>query len=117
VRFGEPFGLPLPLLVKFSSCILFMLSDSYWVIGGDSYYQLRVNVDMLTCFFMEGIMKTIVNTDVKMSKHMMNCLGLFQAHCAWTKVKEVTEDQVKEFLLDRFDQQTADQFKAEYLYQ
>ncbi len=43
-------------------------------------------------------MSPIVNTDVKMSKKMLEALTLHETFCIASGIKEVTEDQVKSFL-------------------
>ena len=61
-------------------------------------------------------MKTVVNTDIKMSKKMMEALSLFEACCVIQKIQETTECEVKEFIKENYDQNTADKFKTNYLY-
>lgn len=61
-------------------------------------------------------MKTIVNTDVKMPKKMLDALTLFETHCVGNNKHETDEEYVKEFLASLFSKKFADQFKQEYLY-
>ena len=58
----------------------------------------------------------LINVRVKMPKKMMHELNMFEAKCVFTKVKAVSEDEVKTFLLERNDQKFVDTFKREYLF-
>ena len=62
-------------------------------------------------------MKTIVNTDVKMPKKMLDALTLFETHCVGNMKHETNEDEVKSFLASLFSEGFSEQFKPEYLYQ
>jgi len=57
----------------------------------------------------------LVNVDVKMSKKMLDALTLHETYCMCKELEYVDENQVKEFLIKRFNQNIADQFKPEYL--
>lgn len=61
-------------------------------------------------------MKTVVNTDVKMPKKMLNALALFETYCVGNNKQETNENEVKEFLTSLYSKKFADQFKSEYLY-
>jgi hypothetical protein len=61
-------------------------------------------------------MKPYVNTDVKMSKKMLEALSLHETFCIMSNIKEVTEDSVKDWLLNNFNENIAKDFKSEYLY-
>ena len=61
-------------------------------------------------------MKTIVNTDVKIPKKMLDALTLFETYCVANMKKETTEDEVKSFLKSLFSKGFANKFKSEYLY-
>jgi len=61
-------------------------------------------------------MKTIVNTDVKIPKKMLDALTLFETYCVANMKKETTEDEVKSFLESLFSKGFANKFKSEYLY-
>lgn len=61
-------------------------------------------------------MKPIVNTDIKMSKKMLNALTLFETYCVASKKNETTEQEVKSFLEFLFSKKFSDQFKPEYLF-
>jgi len=58
----------------------------------------------------------IINVGVKMPKKMLHELNLFEMKCVCTKVKVVTEDEVKSFLLERNTLAYANTFKREYLF-
>ena len=61
-------------------------------------------------------LSTLVNVDVKMSKKMLHALTLHETHCMCKGIEYVDENQVKEFLIKRFNQNIADEFKPEFLY-
>lgn len=56
-----------------------------------------------------------VNVQVKMPKRMIDALTVHEFHCISKQIKSVTDESVKQFLIDRYDQLIADQFKPEYL--
>jgi len=45
-------------------------------------------------------MKPYVNTDVKMSKKMLDALSLYETYCIMSNIKEVTESSVRDWLLN-----------------
>ena len=47
-------------------------------------------------------MVPIVNTDIKMSKQMMNALALFETQCVVLGITEVTSDDVIVFLIEKY---------------
>ena len=61
-------------------------------------------------------MKPIVNTDIKMSKKMLDALTLFGTYCVATLIKETNKSEVKKFLEINFGKNIANNFKEEYLY-
>lgn len=61
-------------------------------------------------------MSPIVNTDVKMSKAMLEALTLHETFCIASRVDNVTTEQVKQFISKRFSQKLADQFDPIYLF-
>jgi hypothetical protein len=61
-------------------------------------------------------MKPYVNTDVKMSKKMLEALSLHETFCIMSNIKEVTESSVQDWLLNNFNEDIAKDFKSEYLY-
>jgi len=61
-------------------------------------------------------MKPIVNTDVKMSKQMLDALTLFETYCVASLTKKTNESEVKGFLMANFGEDIASKFKKEYLY-
>lgn len=61
-------------------------------------------------------MKTLVNTDIKMTKKMLNALTLFETYCVGKMKNETNEEEVKEFLIFISGKDLADKFKPEYLY-
>jgi hypothetical protein len=62
-------------------------------------------------------MKPLVNVDVLMPKDMLEALSLFEAFCVGSNIQSVTIKDVSSFLINRYDNKLASQFKAEYLYQ
>lgn len=58
----------------------------------------------------------IVNTDIKMPAKMLNALNLFETRCVVTGIKSVTEDNVREFLTDRFGEKLACKFDPKFLF-
>jgi hypothetical protein len=61
-------------------------------------------------------MKPYVNTDVKMSKKMLDALSLHETFCIMSNIEEVTESSVRDWLLNNFNESIAKEFKSEYLY-
>jgi len=62
-------------------------------------------------------MNPYVNTDIKMSKKMLEALSLHETFCIMSNIDTVTESSVKEWLAKNFNQKIAESFKSEYLYQ
>ena len=58
----------------------------------------------------------VINTEVKMPKRMMHALNIFEAICAVRGVDRVTEEQVAEFLKDKYSDKMAAAFQPEYLF-
>ena len=56
-----------------------------------------------------------VNVEVKMPKDILRALVLHEFNCIGKQIKSVTEESVKEFLVERYSQSMADKFKPEYL--
>jgi hypothetical protein len=61
-------------------------------------------------------MKPIVNVDVKMPKKMLNALTLYETYCLANNISITTLDMVNEFLIKKFNESMAKEFKREYLY-
>lgn len=63
------------------------------------------------------IFSYLINTNVKTPKAIFDALVLHETFCVASKIRYVTEEEVKDFLLKRFDKKMANRFKAEYLHQ
>jgi hypothetical protein len=50
-----------------------------------------------------------------MPKDILRALVLHEFNCVGKQTKSVTEESVKEFLVERYSQSMADKFKPEYL--
>jgi protoporphyrinogen oxidase len=61
-------------------------------------------------------MTPLVNTEVPMSKAMLDALTLHETFCVASGIETVTHESVCEFLSQRFGEQVANKFKSEYLY-
>lgn len=61
-------------------------------------------------------MTPYVNVDVKMSKDMLRALTLHEFFCIGLKIESVTEESVKSFLKERFNEKLANGFKPEFLF-
>jgi protoporphyrinogen oxidase len=61
-------------------------------------------------------MTPLVNTEVPMSKTMLDALTLHETFCVASGIETVTHESVCEFLSQRFGEQVANKFKSEYLY-
>lgn len=57
-----------------------------------------------------------VNTDVKMSKKMLEALTMFEAISVFSNTKETTESEVKLFLESKYSKKLADSFISSYLF-
>jgi len=57
-----------------------------------------------------------INTDVKMSKKMLNALNLHETISVVTGVKAVSESDVRTFLARRYGEKFAAKFKPEFLF-
>lgn len=56
-----------------------------------------------------------VNVEVKMPKDILRALVTHEFNCIGKQLDSVTEESVKQFLLDRYSQSMADKFKPDYL--
>ena len=56
-----------------------------------------------------------VNVEVKMPKDILRALITHEFNCIGKQINLVTEESVKQFLVDRYSQSIADKFKPEYL--
>ena len=56
-----------------------------------------------------------VNVDVPMSRPMMDALTVHEARCIFTRKKQVSEADVRQFLVDEFSQSLADEFTSDFL--
>jgi protoporphyrinogen oxidase len=61
-------------------------------------------------------MTPIVNTDVAMPKKLFESLCLFETWCVAKQKTNTSEQEVKQWLTERFGDKVASQFKAEFLY-
>lgn len=61
-------------------------------------------------------MTPTVNVDVSMPKQMLDALTLHETFCVASGIDTVTHESVHEFLVNKFGDQVANQFKPEYLY-
>ena len=61
-------------------------------------------------------MTPTVNVDVPMSKPMLDALTLHETYCIGKGIESVTSESVHDFLVQRFSETIANQFKPEYLY-
>jgi hypothetical protein len=61
-------------------------------------------------------MTPLVNTEVPMSRTMLDALTLHETFCIASGINTVTHESVCEFLSQRFGDQVANKFKPEYLY-
>jgi hypothetical protein len=57
-----------------------------------------------------------VNVDVKIPKDILKALTMHEFYCIGSKIKEVTPESVREFLLSRYNKKLSDKFKPEYLF-
>ena len=56
-----------------------------------------------------------VNVEVKMPKDILKALTMHEFNCVGNQINSVTEESVKDFLIERYSQSMADKFKPEYL--
>jgi len=56
-----------------------------------------------------------VNVEMKMPKDILRALVTHEFNCVGKQINSVTEESVKQFLLDRYSQSMANKFKPEYL--
>jgi len=52
---------------------------------------------------------------MKMPKDILRALVTHEFNCVGKQINSVTEESVKQFLLDRYSQSMANKFKPEYL--
>lgn len=57
-----------------------------------------------------------VNTDVKMPKKMLEALTIFEAISICSEKSHTTEEEVMEFLTNRYSQEFANSFMPYYLF-
>jgi hypothetical protein len=57
-----------------------------------------------------------VNVDVKMPKDILKALTMHEFYCIGSKIKEVTPESVRKFLLARYNEKLANKFKPEFLF-
>ena len=62
-------------------------------------------------------MKAKINHNIKMPKKMYSALLLFDFASSLKGKKETTEEEVKAYIRDEFDDKLASLFKPEYLHQ
>lgn len=60
-------------------------------------------------------MKAKINHNIKMPKNMFTALMLFDWSCSYDGKKETTEEEVKAYIRDKFNDKLASMFKPEYL--
>jgi hypothetical protein len=51
-----------------------------------------------------------------MSKDILEALTMHEFYCIGSKIKEVTPESVREFLLARYSEKLANKFKPEFLF-
>jgi hypothetical protein len=61
-------------------------------------------------------MTPTVNVDVSMPKPILDALTLHETYCVASGIDTVTEQSVHKFLINKFGEQVANQFKPKYLY-
>jgi hypothetical protein len=61
-------------------------------------------------------MSPIVNTEVKMPQRMLEALTLHETYCVMSSITKVNEAEVRQWLLDNFDQHMSDDFSSDYLF-
>jgi hypothetical protein len=57
-----------------------------------------------------------VNVDEKMPAKMLHALGLHETRCVVTGVTKVSEEQVKNFLSDKYGEKFASTFDPKFLF-
>lgn len=60
-------------------------------------------------------MKTLVDVSQKMPKDVFNALCLYETWCVGKKQPETTEQEVKNWLANRFGETVAQKFQSQYL--
>ena len=61
-------------------------------------------------------MSPIVNTDVQMPQHILEALTLHATYCVMSNITNVSDDDVRQWLLKNFDKNMSDDFSSEYLF-
>ena len=61
-------------------------------------------------------MSPYVNTDVKMPQSMLEALSLHETYCIMSNIKDVNEDDVRQWLLKNFNKKVSDKFNTNYLF-
>jgi hypothetical protein len=61
-------------------------------------------------------MTPIVNTEINMPDDMLKALSLFETFCIMSQIKNVTEEQVKNWLIKNNYNNLALKFQTNYLY-
>lgn len=61
------------------------------------------------------VLTPYVNTDVKIPRKLFDALTLHEVSCCMRNINSVSQDDVRAFLSDRFNNEMALLFKPEYL--
>ena len=60
-------------------------------------------------------LSTVVNVDVPMSPEMLDALSIFETFCVAKRIESTSEAEAKDFILQKFGANLADEFRPEYL--
>lgn len=60
-------------------------------------------------------LSTVVNVDVEMPSEMLDALSIFETTCVAKRIDSTTESEVRQFLQNKFGEELAKEFRAEYL--
>ena len=69
-------------------------------------YSMKSEIETLTPY---------VNTDVKIPRKMLDALTLHEAFCCFNGISKVTEQSVRQFLSERFNDRLATVFDPKFL--
>lgn len=62
-------------------------------------------------------MKPIVNTEVEMPKKVFDALCLYETWCAAMQKHRTSEDEVKQWISNKFDNALAEKFSPKFLFE
>ena len=60
-------------------------------------------------------LSTVVNVDVEMPEQMLDALSIFETTCVAKRIDVTSENEVRDFLRQKFSEEIATQFRPEYL--